>query len=79
MWSLIQLDDGRLGLGVYTQRNDGSISIYHYHDRLRVRTIVFQDATVYESKPSEMRKNDNKYAYFKASIKGDKKACNKKN
>jgi len=53
--------------------------IYHYHDRLKVKTSVFPDGTVYQTTPTANEKIDNKYAYFVASIKDGKKAMNKQN
>lgn len=53
--------------------------LYHYHERLKVKTYTMPDGSIKESIPTVSEKIENKYAYFVASIKEGKKAFNKQN
>ena len=53
--------------------------LFHYHERLKVKTYTMPDGSIRESVPTVNEKIENKYAYFVASIKEGKKAFNKLN
>ncbi len=51
--------------------------LYHYHERMKIKTYTMFDGSIKESVPTVNEKIENKYAYFVASIKEGKKALNK--
>lgn len=53
--------------------------LYHYHERMKVKTYSMPDGSMRESTPTVNEKIENKYAYFVASIKEGKKAISNQN